>query len=140
MRDHFAGRLIGLPYAQGARGPDRFDCWGLFRFVARQELGIDLPDVFCDGTLAARVRAFASLGGGAVSAVPVDCPRELDAVYLSAHRLPHHIGVWIEPDRRKGVLHAIAGAGVVFQRVPDLAAHGLQIVAFLRLRKDPSCP
>ncbi len=92
-------------------------------------------------TRRARAGPTASTAGGcSASAVPVDCPRELDAVYLSAHRLPHHIGVWIEPDRRKGVLHAIAGAGVVFQRVPDLAAHGLQIVAFLRLRKDPSCP
>lgn len=35
--------LIGVPFADGGRGPDAFDCWGLCREVYRR-FGLELPD------------------------------------------------------------------------------------------------
>ena len=35
--------LVGSPFADGGRGPDSFDCWGLVREVYRR-YGIILPD------------------------------------------------------------------------------------------------
>lgn len=65
-------------------------------------------------------------------------PCELDAVYMTGSVLPHHVGLWITPDARGGVLHALEGAGVVFQRRADLGRHQLTIVKFMRLDPWPS--
>ena len=35
--------LVGIPFADGGRGPESFDCWGLVREVYRR-YGINLPD------------------------------------------------------------------------------------------------
>lgn len=38
------GDLIGKPFADGGRGPDEFDCWGLVKYIFHRERGIVLPD------------------------------------------------------------------------------------------------
>jgi cell wall-associated NlpC family hydrolase len=38
-----AEELLGLPYAEGGRGPDVFDCYGLVREFHRRR-GLSLPD------------------------------------------------------------------------------------------------
>ena len=38
--DHF----IGLPYREGARGPDAFDCYGIVAAVLQAARGVSLPD------------------------------------------------------------------------------------------------
>lgn len=46
MADHDVpawGDLVGLPFAYGGRGPDKFDCYGLVREMHRRQ-GIELPD------------------------------------------------------------------------------------------------
>ncbi|MNO71786.1 hypothetical protein D3C76_627090 [compost metagenome] len=35
----FVNKYLGCSYEDGARGPDRFDCWGLVRLVRHVELG-----------------------------------------------------------------------------------------------------
>lgn len=35
--------LVGAPFADGGRGPDSYDCWGLVREVYRR-YGVDLPN------------------------------------------------------------------------------------------------
>ena len=35
--------LIGAPFVDGGRGPDKFDCWGLVREIYHR-YGIELPD------------------------------------------------------------------------------------------------
>lgn len=132
---HWAAPLIGKPYRLGARGPDAFDCWGLLQFCWRMRLGLDVPDIGAAATpLSARARAFRTCGFGEVEAFVVAAPREFDAVYMTQRRVAHHIGLWLEPGDPGGVLHAMEGAGVVFQRRADLAAHGTAIVTFMRLK------
>lgn len=38
----FVNKYLGCSYEDGARGPDRFDCWGLVRLVRHAELGLRL--------------------------------------------------------------------------------------------------
>lgn len=36
--------LIGIPYRDGGRGPDTFDCYGLIKHLYVERLGIEIPD------------------------------------------------------------------------------------------------
>ena len=42
---HWAVRTIGLPWVAGARGPDAYDCWGLFLAIQRCHFARDLPEI-----------------------------------------------------------------------------------------------
>lgn len=39
----WVSRYIGIPYSDGARGPDAYDCWGLVRLVMFERFGVELP-------------------------------------------------------------------------------------------------
>ncbi len=39
----WADAYIGLQYADGGRGPEAYDCWGLLRLVSGERFGIALP-------------------------------------------------------------------------------------------------
>ncbi|ANT39921.1 tail assembly protein, putative [Rhodovulum sp. P5] len=41
------GDWVGLPYAEGARGPEAYDCLGLFLALQRVRMGRLLPDPGC---------------------------------------------------------------------------------------------
>ncbi len=45
---HWADHYIGQPWHAGARGPDEFDCWGLFLAIQRTCFGRDLPEIPVD--------------------------------------------------------------------------------------------
>jgi len=45
---HWAAEFIGRPWHAGARGPDAFDCWGLFLAIQREHFGRDLPEISVD--------------------------------------------------------------------------------------------
>lgn len=132
---HWAAALIGRPYRERGHGPDAFDCWGLLQFAWRMRLGIDVPDVRLRSAQLFRdvIRAGNCHANG-LEAIEIAAPQELDAVYMTSRRLPHHVGLWVAPGAVDGgVLHAIEDAGVVFQRRADLAVHGFTIVKFMRL-------
>jgi cell wall-associated NlpC family hydrolase len=38
----WATKYIGLPFAEGGRGPDRYDCWGIVAAILRNECGIEV--------------------------------------------------------------------------------------------------
>ncbi len=42
---HWATHYIGLPWHAGARGPEAFDCWGLFLAIQRDHFGRELPEI-----------------------------------------------------------------------------------------------
>lgn len=131
---HWSASLIGRPYAAGARGPDAFDCFGLVQFVWRERLGLSVPDMRLRAPRAMRcmLRGRPYRRDGIV-AVAVADPAEFDAVYLTWRSASHHVGLWIGDALSGGVLHAMEGAGVVFQRRVDLVSHGLSIIGFVRV-------
>jgi hypothetical protein len=129
--------LIGLPWVAGARGPEAYDCWGLFLAVQRQHFGRDLPEIPVD---ALNLRAVLD----AFTAHPerqrwqsVSAAEEGDAVLMRQSRYPVHIGVWMDIDGG-GVLHAVRHAGVVFQSLAALNAHGWRIEGHYRFKDGPT--
>ena len=125
--------LIGLPWVVGAAGPVAFDCWGLFVTVQRQCFGRDLPQNPVDAT---NLRAVLDAFNGHPERKrwqSVDQPTEGDAVLMRQSRYPVHIGVWLDTDGG-GVLHAVRHAGVVFQTLAALDAHGWRIEGFYRFK------
>lgn len=123
---HWATQYIGRPWVAGEH-----DCWGFARSVWREQYGWDVPIVDVDSlNLRASIHAFERhperrhwLGVGLYI--------EGDAILMGQGQRPIHIGVWCDVDGG-GVLHAVRGAGVVFQSRQALAAAGWNILAGYR--------
>jgi len=109
--------FIGLPYREGARGPDAFDCYGLIIEVFRQLRGINLPDFYQDGpgvqqasrAIAAAVRGEAA--GGRCE--KVEEPQNFDFAIAGSATRPHHVGLVANG----GVLHASKAFGSAWHPV-----------------------
>ena len=126
--------LIGRPWLVGAAGPDAFDCWGLFVTVQHQCFGREIPQNPVDAT---NLRAVLEAFNGHPERQrwqPVIAVEEGDAVLMRQSRYPVHIGVWLDIDGG-GVLHAVRHAGVVFQTLAALDAHGWRIEGYYRFRE-----
>ena len=129
--------LIGLPWVAGARGPDAYDCWGLFLAVQRQHFGRALPEIPVDALdLRAVLDAFTA-HPERQRWQPVSAAEEGDAVLMRQSLYPVHIGVWLDIDGG-GVLHAVRHAGVVFQTLAALNAHGWRIEGHYRFKDGPT--
>lgn len=102
--------FVGLPYREGARGPDAYDCYGLVAAVFRAVHGVELPDWYQDtpGQQGASRAISAALAGEIAGgrSVKVDWPREYprdyDIAIVGSDTRPHHVGVAVAG----GVLHA----------------------------------
>ena len=130
--------LVGLPWVAGARGPEAYDCWGLFLAVQRQHFGRALPEIPVDAlNLRAVLDAFTA-HPERQRWQPVSAAEEGDAVLMRQSRYPVHIGVWLDIDGG-GVLHAVRHAGVVFQTLAALNAHGWRVEGHYRF-KDGATP
>lgn len=125
-RADFLTGIVGRPYAERARGPDAFDCWGLVAF-ARPRLfgGPALPDDDISPADMRRVaRAFTDPDRRAgwqslPVAVPFSAP-DGAIVLMSRGDIPHHVGLWLAPER--AVLHCCPAQRVVLDRLGHLTA------------------
>jgi hypothetical protein len=61
----------------------------------------------------------------------VETPKEGDVALLRQSRHPIHVGVWLDVDGG-GILHAVQGAGVVFQSLNNLNMTGWKIENYYR--------
>ncbi len=103
--------FVGLPYREGARGPDAYDCYGLVAAVFRALRGVELPDWYQDapGPQGAS-RAIAAALCGEVSggrSVKVEAPQNFDIAIVGSSSRPHHVGVFMDG----GVLHSSKAFG-----------------------------
>ena len=129
---HWAEKYyIGRDWANGACGPDAFDCYGVVRAVYRYRAGVNLPVIDVDAFRPIAVRKAMhdfDYSGWEL----IDAPeRELDIVEMSLASRPHHVGVYLETDGG-GVLTSTEGAGVIFQTLGSLKRNGWNIVACYR--------
>lgn len=107
--------FVGLPYREGARGPDEYDCYGLVAAVFRAVRGVELPDWYqpTPGQQGASRAISAALagevdGGRSVRVNwPDDLPEEWDIAIVGSADRPHHVGVCVAG----GVLHASKAFG-----------------------------
>ena len=120
------GGLQRASYRERGRGPDAFDCWGLFAAATLALFGRAVPDDDIDpGNARAVARAFTRHPGRAAFRSigvpsPVFAAPDGAAVLLSRGDLPFHIGLWLLPERR--VLHCCPTQHVVFETVSHLQA------------------
>lgn len=99
-RNHWSAQLIGKPYEDFARGPHAFDCWGLVRWVYRQQRDIELP-LYGDIS-PSDLRAVAERMGNPEAQGPwrqVKEPQEFDVMVATARtggRIGAHVGVMVD--------------------------------------------
>lgn len=122
---HWAADLIGRPYRRGASGPADFDCWGLCRHVFKTQYGIEMPVVaVADGSAdnVASIKRAAAVSGWRPAEPPV---ADRDIVLM---RGPdgRHVGVMVAANGGLGLLHAVDGAGVCWQKLSDVLASGFK--------------
>lgn len=98
MIPDWAGRYIGLPYADKGRGPDAWDCWGGVRMVMSDVFGLnDLPDYREAYATAADFESVsAAIAAGLADGWSLaEKPREGDLLSLKIGGRPWHCGVMV---------------------------------------------
>jgi len=110
--------FIGLPYREGARGPDAFDCYGIVAAVLRAAKGLELPDWYADasGPQSASRAISAALAGEVAGgrSVLVEEPENYDVAVVGSSLRPHHVGIVFDG----GVLHASRAFGSAWHPIP----------------------
>lgn len=106
--------LIGLPFSDGGRGPDSYDCWGLVREVYHR-YGVTLPDYPISAVDAVKIgQQMARDAPDWVEVhdpLPVPC---LVVIQLSCGSWANHVGVHIGNNQ---FIHAYRTTGVVIDRL-----------------------
>lgn len=111
----FVRRVVGLPYAEDASGPEAYGCRGLAQACQREVFERDLPvPVLGDAASVMTVLAAIARGDTSCGWCEAERPRHGDVVTLRCQREPQHIGVWLAIDRGR-LLHAVNGQGVMFE-------------------------
>jgi cell wall-associated NlpC family hydrolase len=109
--------LIGKPFADGGRGPDAFDCWGLAQEVYRR-FGVCLPDY--------RIPAFNKAGifncYQAVKSNYIEVSGNLPVPCLVFLRfnspVGNHVGIYLGDGK---FIHARQKTGICIERLDHLA-------------------
>lgn len=127
----FVRGVAGLPWRDGANGPDDFDCWGLARFAQRELFGRDIPITSRNPQEILRVLGRVLRGDPDVGWTEVKKPSHGALVTLRHVREPQHIGTWLALDRGR-LLHAVENAGVCFDPRPMLEMTGWGRFRFYR--------
>lgn len=100
----WAQKYIGLPFAEGGRGPQAFDCWGLVRHVLKQECGLEIePFANIATNDGAAVEAQITAEIGRIDWQEVTEPQAFDVAVLWVNRpfsrTLSHIGLVERPGR-----------------------------------------
>lgn len=118
MTDSWLSKYQGLQYEDGARGPDKYDCWGLCREVRHSVCGKallpswghvrnDMPREF--------TRAYEN-----ESVQMEQCAAEVGAICAAFRgRLVIHVGCVVEIEGRLAILDISPGATVRWWRIPE---------------------
>lgn len=127
----FVRRVAGLPWREGANGPDAFDCWGLARATQAELFDRDIPVMSRDPADVLAVLKRVVQSDPEIGWVEVKNPAHGDLVTLRHVKEPQHIGTWLAIDRGR-LLHAVANAGVCFDAKPMLTMTGWGRFRFYR--------
>ena len=125
---HWTERYLGQAYEPGG-------CLLLFLQVQRERFGRDIDPVAIPGELRERILAFCAApekAGWAKVPKPIDG----DAVLMSYHNRPHHIGVYVADVAHGSVLQSLEGSGVVLPSLSRHEASGWKVLGFYRPRAD----
>lgn len=128
---HWAFQYIGLPWVNGAQGPNSFDCWSFLRFIQEKHYGINVPIIDVDADNWRQVVKNFTHNEERQHWVAAVVPKDGDAVLMRHSKYPSHVGVWLDVDGG-GVLHCVRGEGVVFTSMTALKFAGWGKIEFYR--------
>jgi len=112
---------VGIPWEDGGRTRAGADCWGLFRMVYAEMLGIDLPAYSASyPTALDREVTTRLVNGGKDDWIKVTEPRAGDGVLMYRMMRPH-VGIVIGNGL---MLHIEKGAGAVIESYQSLRVAG----------------
>ena len=127
--------LIGKPWVSGADGPDAFDCWGLVKYIYRENLKIELPE-FVGISRKSLLDISRNINEEIVNSwQEIFEPVHLCGISMASNFRPYHVGLWIDDGNSSGVLHAHNGQGVMFQSLQSIKNSGMKNVAFFKFKK-----
>lgn len=112
---------VGLPYKQGGRDHNGYDCWGLVRQVVLDQTGLELPLLEKDEynpkadkrLLIKAITEYTAEPFGWERRKPNEKPQALDVVWLR-NGGPIHFGVMIDSKR---FLHVEEGCESVIEKI-----------------------
>ena len=128
---HWAAKYIGLPWENGAQGPESYDCWGFFRHVQRTYFSTEVPFINVDADDLRQVIKNFTKHDEVTRWQKVTKPASGDAVLMRHSKFPSHVGVWLDVDSG-GVLHCVRGEGVVFSSITALKFSGWGHIEFFK--------
>lgn len=132
---HWVEQYLECEYEDGARGPDRWDCWGLVRHVLHAHLGGRLLPSW--GYVRNTMPRTFTRAYQAESAAMEECRPEVGAIAaVFTGSLMTHVGVCIEVEGRLVVLEMNPKTGVRWRSVRDFEAPYAK-VRYYRDKKTP---
>lgn len=128
---HWAETYIGRQYADNGA-----DCAALACDVWREVFGHALPAGAATVRADSRLQRCRQIDQAiAEMLTPTEAPREGDVVLMKSAGRLEHVGVYVEINGERWVLHALRNAGhVVLHRLRDLPAQGLAVEGFYQWR------
>lgn len=109
-------RYLMTPYADGGRGPDSFDCYGLVRMARTEMFGLPLLPSY--GAVSVSDKRCMTRIASAESASLSRRPPEPGAIAVCWQRgLCLHVGIAVELDGRLGVLEAHHTRGIGWRSI-----------------------
>lgn len=106
--------LMGARYEEGGRGPDTYDCFGLFAELCRRR-GVAIPDHPTPADLHQRQSDI--MIAAATEWIALDAPEVGCAVVLRIGPWMSHIGMVLEGGK---FIHASKGSGITVARLDDV--------------------
>lgn len=132
---HWVEQYLPCDYEDGARGPDRWDCWGLVRHVIHAHLGGRLMPSW--GHVRNTMPRTFTRAYQAEAAAMEQCAPEVGAIAaVFTGSLMTHVGVCIEVEGRLAVLEMNPKTGVRWRSVRDFEAPYAK-VRYYRDKKPP---
>ncbi len=132
---HWIANYIGNPWKFGGDNlGDGLDCWGLFRQVQKDQFDLTLDTIDIGEYRVAGVLRNFDNNPEVSNWKKVDKPKNGDAVLMRTGKYPSHVGVWVQVDDEKGVLHSAETYGVIFSTTDKLPTMGWNIEGFYRHR------
>lgn len=111
--------LIGKPWAQGAEGPDEYDCGGLAVMLQRELMHRNVPSILSPPKEISELVTFVKEHPLRKYYKRVDKPVHGCIVEMAHNLHPFHIGIYLKYDGG-GIIHSAEKTGVVFNSILDL--------------------
>lgn len=115
--------LLGKPWETGAKGPDKYDCWGLLQHIQKELAGREIIDAFDPPVKLISLTRYVRDHPARRQWKEVPAPVHLGAVLLAHVTHPFHVGTWLELDGGL-ILHSQFATGVTVDTIPALKVAG----------------